>query len=143
MKKAIALVILLMFAPFACYNTYYISMDELRSLESSETGSKTVRAGDLTIEVTQSTRLFVRALDGKRYPITPFNFKLTRSQLVAPDRDYIFMLNELEKRGEIDLLSTWKTAGLIALAGAAVTGIIIVTVATAGRKSFSSPGGGQ
>ncbi len=90
-------------------------------------------------KVTGPPRLFVRDVDNRRYMITPYNFKLTNSQLVASDRDYIFMLNSLAGGGdgEVDLLSTPKTVLLIGAGAAAVAGIIVVTVLTAGQKSFT------
>lgn len=138
MKKLVALLVVLTFSSFACYTSYHISMDQLKELQSSDQAVKIVDTEEgKKVEVSQNTRLFVRAVDGKRWPITPFNFKVTNSQLVASDRDYIFMTNQLKPKGEIDLLSTFKTVGLIGLGAAAVTGLIIVTVATAGKKSFS------
>ncbi|MBM4370869.1 MAG: hypothetical protein FJ098_04400, partial [Deltaproteobacteria bacterium] len=81
-------------------------------------------------------RLFVRDLDGRRYRVTPYNFRIINQQLVASDRDYIFMMNQLKPKAEVELLSTWKTVGLVSLGAAAVTGLILATVLTAGRKSF-------
>ena len=139
MKKLVALLVVLTFGSFACYTSYHISMDQLKELQASDQAVKIVDTEEgKKVEVSQNTKLFVRAVDGKRWPITPFNFKVTNSQLVASDRDYIFMTNQLKPKGEIDLLSTFKTVGLIGLGAAAVTGLIIVTVATAGKKSFSS-----
>lgn len=139
MKKLVALLMVLTFGSFACYTSYHISMDQLKELQASDQAVKIVNTEEgKKVEVNQNTRLFVRAVDGKRWPITPFNFKLTDSQLVASDRDYIFMANQLQSKGEIDLLSTFKTVGLIGLGAVVVTGIIAYTVATAGQKSFSN-----
>ena len=138
MKKLVALLMVLTFGSFACYTSYHISMDQLKELQASDQAVKIVNTEEgKKVEVSQNTRLFVRAVDGKRWPITPFNFKVTNSQLVASDRDYIFMTNQLQPKGEIDLLSTFKTVGLIGLGAAGVTLLIVVTVATAGQKSFS------
>ena len=138
MKKLVALLMVLTFGSFACYTSYHISMDQLKELQASDQAVKIVDTEEgKKVEVSQNTRLFVRAVDGKRWPITPFNFKVTNSQLVASDRDYIFMTNQLQPKGEIDLLSTFKTVGLIGLGAAGVTLLIVVTVATAGQKSFS------
>lgn len=138
MRKLVALLLILSFASFACYSTYSISMDQLRELQVADQNNKIVQSTDGTpIEVTTDTRLFVRDNTGKKYPITPYNFKVTNSQLVASDRDYIFMLDQITDKGEIELLSTFKTVGLIALGAGAAVGLIIVTVATAGKKSFN------
>jgi hypothetical protein len=141
MKKLVALLVLLSFASFACYNTYRVGIDTMKQLQTADGGNaKVVESKEgKNIEVTRSTRLFVRDVDSKRYMITPYNFKLTNSQLVASDRDYIFMLNSLTGGGdgEVDLLSTPKTVLLIGAGAAAVAGIIVVTVLTAGQKSFA------
>jgi len=122
------------FASFACYSTYSISMDQLKELQAD--GNKVVNSVDGDpIEVTSDTRLFVRDDTGKKYPITPYNFKVTGSQLVASDRDYIFMLDQISDKGEIELLSTFKTVGLITLGAGAAVGLIVVIAATAGTKS--------
>lgn len=136
MRKLVALLLVLSFASFACYSTYSISMDQLRELQVADQNNKVVESEGKSIEVTTDTRLFVRDTNGKKYPITPYNFKITSSQLVASDRDYIFMLDQITDKGEIELLSTFKTVGLIALGAGATVGLIIVTVATAGQKSF-------
>jgi len=137
MKKLVALLLVVLFGASACYNTYYVSMDQLKELQSSEQGTAVVNTSEgEKVEVTRSSRLFVRDVDGKRYPITPFNFKVTASQLVASDRDYIFMLNQLNPNGEISLLSTPKTIALIGFGALSVAGLIAATVVTAGEKSF-------
>jgi hypothetical protein len=109
-------------------------MDQLKELQAD--GNKVVNSVDGDpIEVTSDTRLFVRDDTGKKYPITPYNFKVTGSQLVASDRDYIFMLDQISDKGEIELLSTFKTVGLITLGAGAAVGLIVVIAATAGTKS--------
>jgi hypothetical protein len=142
MKKLVALLVLLSFASFACYNTYHVNIDTMKQLQTAEGGSEQVvdTQEGKNVEVNRSTRLFVRDVDNKRYMITPYNFKLTASQLVASDRDYIFMLNSLKGggEGEVDLLSTPKTVLLIGAGAAAVAGLIVVTILTAGQKSFTA-----
>lgn len=140
MKRITAAIVLIAFATVGCYNTYRIPRTELAKLQSSETGQEVVR--DLEgkeILVKDDTRLYVRSKGGKRYPITPFNFRLTESQLVAPDRDYILDLNSLEEQGEVDHVSTWKTATLIGVGAAALAGLIVLTVISA-RGKYSSEG---
>jgi hypothetical protein len=138
MKKLVALLVVLTFTSLACYNTYHITMEQLKSLQTSDEGKEVVDTREaVKVEVVQDTRLSVRDVDGKKYPITPFNFKITSSQLVASDRDYIFMLDQLEPEADIQLFSTWKTVGLIALGMGAVGGLIAGIIATAGTKSFT------
>jgi hypothetical protein len=136
MKKIIALMVIFSFSSLACYNTYYISRDELKKIQSSEETSVTVKSvTNESIQVKEDSRLFVRSLGGKKYQITPFNFKLTESQVVASDRDYILMLDELKENGEVENVSTWKTAGLITLGLGAVTGLIMAFILTQGQKT--------
>ena len=75
------------------------------------------------IVVERGTNVFVRSVGGRRYQLTPFNFKLTRSQLVASDRDTLLMKSEIDEY-EVDLLSTPLTVVLIS-AGVAVAGGLI------------------
>ena len=139
MYKIAALLVLVSFGSFACYNTYYVDMDDLQKIQSVESGTKVALPThkDEKVVVAPATRLFVRDVNGKRYPITPYNFRMINQQLVASDRDYIFMMNQLKPKAEVELLSTFKTVGLIGLGAAAVTGLILATILTAGRKSFS------
>jgi hypothetical protein len=138
MKKLIAALIAVTMFTSSCYSTYYVTMDDLEKIQSSEQGPRVVlNTEDGTkVAVESGSKLFVRDVDNKRYQITPYNFRMINQQLVASDRDYIFMMNQLKPKAEVDLLSTWKTVGLISLGVGAVTGLVVVTALTAGRKSF-------
>lgn len=137
MKRAVALTLILSLTAMGCYSTYQIPRDELQKLQTSESGSATVKGVDGDdIAVDYDTRLYVRSKGGKRYPITPFNFKMTESQLVASDRDYILDMNGLEEAGEVDHMSIWKTA-LLGTLGGLVLGGIIVWAVIEGRSSGS------
>lgn len=140
MYKIAALLVLVSFGSYACYNTYYVDMDELQTIQSAEKGTKIALPTnkDEKVVVAPATRLFVRDVNGKRYQITPYNFRIINQQLVASDRDYIFMMNQLKPKAEIELLSTWKTVGIVGLGAAAVAGLIVATIVTAGRKSFDN-----
>jgi len=139
MTRVVAAAVAVTFLAAGCYNTYVIPRSELATLQAApEGGSATVKDDEGTnVVVKDDTRLFVRSKGGKRYPITPFNFKMTESQLVASDRDYILDLNGLKDTAEVDHVSTWKTVGLIGLGAAAVAGLVVLTVLTAGSKSQS------
>jgi hypothetical protein len=135
MKRVVALLLVVSFLSAGCYNTYVISREELGKLQNSEAGLETVKDKDGdAIVVKDDTRLFVRSKGGKRYPITPFNFKMTESQLVASDRDYILDLNGIKDDAEVDHPSTFKTVALISLGVAVVAGLVVVTVLTAGKR---------
>ncbi|MBM4386157.1 MAG: hypothetical protein FJ088_00365 [Deltaproteobacteria bacterium] len=144
MIKSVALIVLTSFTLVSCYNTYYISVDNLKTLQRCEQ-DKGCQNNEITLNsienepllIKDDTKLFVRSKGGKNYPITPFNFKMTeQGQLVASDRDYLLPVSDLEENGEVKYVSTFKTAGLIALGVAAVTGLIIAVIVTSGQKSF-------
>lgn len=149
-----------------CYNTFVVPQDEFRKLQSatalSEDGilqerykdnpddfAKLLNRAEADVVVVGSvkneqvgvgrdTRLYVRSDGGRRYQLTPFNFSMVSSQLVASDRDTLLPMSTL-KAYEVDLLSTGKTVVLVAAAVAAAGGFIAAIVASAGNKSF----GGQ
>ena len=144
-----------------CYNTYVVPSIEFRKLQSREALSqdRTIQekisedegkvllsrgANDPVavktlngkqVAVTRDTRIFARSQGGRRYQVTPFSFSMYGSQLVASDRDTLTPLASL-KSYEVDLLSTGKTAGMIAAGVAVATGFIVYIVATSGQASF-------
>lgn len=121
----------LMAALTGCFNTYRVGEEEFRSLQTAEQIPRTVTSvsGEQVV-VDRETPIYVRSVGGRRYPITPFNFKMSGSQLVASDRDTLLALGEIQSY-EVDLLSTPKTVGLIALGVAVATGLIVFTVVSA------------
>lgn len=132
MKRLVALTVVVTLFAMGCYNTSLIPRSELKTLQDRpENGVATVKDLDgKDVEVKDDTNLFVRSNGGKRYPITPFNFKATDSQLVASDRDYILDMNGLKDNAEVDHPSTWKTA-LWITAGVIIAGGLIGTIAWA------------
>lgn len=137
-KRLVGSLTILLFLSAACYNTYYISRDQLAELQAVEgEESKAVQSVEgEEVVVERDTRLAVRSDGGLRYPLSPFNFKLTASQLVASDRDTLVALTDLREEAEVQHLSTWKTVGLISLGVAAAAGLIVGLVLTGGEKSF-------
>jgi hypothetical protein len=142
MKRVVSAVLVVSMFGLGCYNTYTVPRSQLSNLqEVPESGQATVQdTSGKEIVVKEDTRLYVRSQGGKRYPITPFNFKMTESQLVASDRDYILDVNSLKENAEVDHMSTWKTAlwiaGGVALAGTLI-GLIAWASATSGGSSNS------
>lgn len=164
MKRLTALVLIGMLGCGlgGCYNTYVVPTIELRRLQSPEAlmndqvlqdkidveevkklvnraakdpVAVTTEAGP-KVAVMPETKIFVRSMGGRRYRVTPFNFRIAGSQLVASDRDTLMPLASI-KTNEIDLLSTGKTAGIIAVGVGAVAGVIAAIVSSSGQKSFS------
>lgn len=121
----------------ACFNTYDVPREEFERLQASEDIPLTVKskAGEAVL-VDRDTNIYVRSVGGRRYPITPFNFKMTSSQLVASDRDTLLALGEIEDY-EVDHFSEVQTGLIIGVGVAAVTALIVVTALTAGEKTFS------
>lgn len=139
MKRVIAASLVVSMLGLGCYNTYSIPRSELATLqEVPEAGQATVKDADgKEVVVKEDTRLYVRSQGGKRYPITPFNFKMTESQLVASDRDYILDTNGLKDNAEVDLMSNVKT-GLWIAGGVAIFGTIVGLIAWASATSGGS-----
>jgi hypothetical protein len=135
LRKVVASVVLVSFVTSVgsgCYNRYYVPMSELQKLQSSETGTATVQdTKNRTITVKETDRLAVRSVGGKRYPLTPFNFQITESQLVASDRDYILDLNSLRPQAEVERLNKWQTATLVTLGVLAIGGVLGLAVYSA------------
>ena len=139
MRKVVASMLVMSLLSLGCYNTYLVPRSELATLqEVPESGQATVRdTRGNEVVVKDDTRLFVRSTGGKRYPITPFNFRLSESQLVASDRDYILDVNGLQEQAEVDQMSKWKT-GLWIAGGVAVFATIVGLIAWASATSGGS-----
>ena len=135
-----AIITVVVFAVTAtgCFNTYHFDREEFSKLQRSTKPVVVVKSkGGSQVAVDANTALYVRSNGGRRYPVSAFNFKLSESQLVASDRDTLLMVNEL-KSYEADHLSTWQTVLLIAGGAAAVAGIIVGVVVSAGDKATFS-----
>jgi len=119
-----------------CFNTYRVTPEEFARLQASDEIPLAIdtSSGEKVL-VDRETNIFVRSVGGRRYPVTPYNFKMTSSQLVASDRDTLLALGEIDKY-EVDLFSQTQTIVLIAAGVAAVAGLIVITAITAGSKSF-------
>lgn len=141
MKRLVSLALVFSMLALGCYNTYRIPTSQLEALQAPPEQGDSITVTDekgQQVQVKDDSRLFVESDGGKRYPITPFNFKLTESQLVASDRDYILARDGLKDGGEIELVSTWKWAlgitGGVVLAGALI-GLIAWAATTSGGES--------
>ena len=119
-----------------CFNTYTLTAEEFGRLQRPDEVPKVVSSEQgASVAVTRETPIYVRSTGGRRYPVTPFNFKLTKNQLVASDRDIIMFVSDLQSY-EVDLLSTGKTAILGAVGVAITVGLIAATLATAGEQQL-------
>lgn len=123
-----------------CYSTYQVPREEFAKLQRSEDTSplEVVQTGDGEgVEVDRDTNIYVRSVGGRRYQVTPFNFKMTQSQLVASDRDTLLRLDEIDDY-EVDHLSVGWTTTIVALGAAAAAGLIVAIIATSGDKTLSN-----
>jgi len=119
-----------------CFNTYNLTREEFERLQRPDEIPTVVSSEQgVSVAVTRDTPIYVRSIGGRRYPVTPFNFKLTRNQLVASDRDLLLMVRELGGY-EVDLLSTGKTAILGATGIAVAVGLIAATLLSAGEQQL-------
>ncbi len=142
MKRLVAVVLVFSMLGLGCYNTYQISGEQLEQLQVPPESGNSMTVVDVkgqAVEVKDDTRLFVTSEGGRRYPITPFNFKQTESQLVASDRDYILARDGLREGAQIEQVSTWKWA-LGVTGGVVLAGTIIGLIAWAAASSGTSQG---
>lgn len=132
----------LVLAGSGCFNTYELERDEFAKLQEPDEVPKVVKSkSGKKVLVDRQTAVYARSEGGRRYRVTPFDFKMTGSQLVASDRDTLLMTRNLDSY-EVDLLSTTKTALLISGGVAVAAGFIVGVVVTAGESSFGGGAGG-
>jgi hypothetical protein len=122
-----------------CYNTYRVTQVEFAKLQQAPAGNAQVQTvtdqAGTEVAVAESTGIYVRSRGGRRYPVTPFNFQMSQSQLVASDRDTLLRMDELVSY-EVDHLSTWKTALLVSGGVLALAGVITAVIVTADTDTY-------
>ena len=124
-------------AQFGCYNTYSVSLEELAKAQETAGKSSAVKlktAADEEVVVTESSKIGVTDTDGAYHAISPFNFTLTSSQLVAPDEDFLIPVSAIQT-GNVKVVSGSKTAWLVAGAIVALVGAGAVIAFTAEEKT--------
>lgn len=128
----------MMIAQFGCYNTYRVTLDELgKAQEGGSTSAVKVatEAGEAVV-VTENTKLGVTDNSGTYRSISPFNFTLTRGQLVAPDEDLLLSRDNIAT-GNVKVVSGTKTALLVAGGLAVIVGgALFVTLTAEEEKGF-------
>lgn len=132
---AMAMGALLLLGQLGCYNTYNISWDELSKVqEGSENSAVKVKTAEgPEIDVTANSKIGVTDKGGKYHQISPFNFTLTRGQLVAPDEDLLLLKSEIDT-GNVKQVSGTKTA-LLVVAGVAVLAAGVIYVASTAEEA--------
>jgi len=138
MRKSIALTLVTLVCQLGCYNTYNISLDELgKAAEGGSNAAVKVKTEDgQEIIVTENTKIGVTNKQDQYYAISPFNFTMTRGQIIAPDEDLLIAKQNI-RTGNVKQVSGTKTA-LIVLAGlgAVVGGALYVTLTAEEDKGF-------
>ena len=126
-----AMISILCILQVGCYNTYTVSLDELRNIQESDGESfksiNTTEGGQLT--VTENSRVGIVDNTGSYRPISPFNFTIGNTQLVAPDDDLLIATAQIQEANIkiIDPTNTLLVVGgsLLAVVGAAAAMILL------------------
>lgn len=139
MKKLITAVLLGCFCATACYNSFTINNDELKKLQAGNDAEYIQIAAESgeTIEVSGGNPLTVITSDTSEYHITPFNFILSETQLVAPDYDLLLASDQLVN-AEVKEISYGKTFGLVGGIMAVTIGLFVGISLIAGNGSGMS-----
>jgi hypothetical protein len=115
-----ALVSLIAATQLGCYNTYTVSMDELKTVQESDGATfKSIETeSGMKVTITENSRVGVTTVDGVYHPISPFNFTLSELQLVAPDEDLLLARPQIANANIklIDPTMTTVLVGGVALA---------------------------
>jgi hypothetical protein len=121
-----ALVSLIAAAQLGCYNTYTVSMEELKKVQESDGATfKSIETeGGRQVAITENSRVGVTTTDGAYYPISPFNFTLSELQLVAPDEDLLLARPQIQQ-ASIKLIDPTMTTALVGGVAAALIGGLV------------------
>ena len=118
-----------------CFVHYHVSQEEFSKVSSGAQAPQTLASSQgEELEITGSSRLAVQSTGGREYLVTPYNFELTGSQLVAGDRDTLLRLDEIDDF-EVQTLNIPAIVALSVLAAQILAGAIAITVVTAGTSS--------
>jgi hypothetical protein len=143
-RRIIAVALLLSFTQLACYNRHVIETDELAKLESGverqeqvsvysdcsgkAKSEKAKKQKCRQIKVSATNPVSVMTKDGQEHRVTPFNFMMSKSQLVSPEYDKLLPRDNI-KEAEVRRFSTWKTVGtIVGVSGAAIGTFVAISV---------------
>ncbi len=137
-KVLAAVLAVAMVAASGCYNTYNVSLDELGKVAEGSGTASTAAVSLATEEgeqvvVSENTKIGVTEADGTYHPVSPFNFTLTRGQLVAPDEDLLLSRSDIST-GNVKLVSGGKTAALVITGVVALAGLGVAVALSADEK---------
>ena len=138
LRKLFAILMVLGVAQIGCYNTYNISLDELgKAQEGGSLGAVKVKTENgQDIVVSENTKIGFTTKDGTYLAISPFNFTMTPTQIIAPDQDLLWSVKDIGS-GNVKQVSGTKTV-LVVVAGlaAVVGGALWVTLTAEEEKGF-------
>lgn len=128
--------VLLLVMVQGCYSGYAIKREDLAKLQSGtkERAVKLEAEDGEELVIVEGTGIEVTDQDGLSYRLQPFGFKVTSTQIVAPEQDLVLPLGFVD-RVEVQKLNTWGTVGLFGLSVAAAAGMVVGIVATAGEDT--------
>jgi hypothetical protein len=106
-----------MITQVGCYNTYNLTLDELGKAQEGGTNAavKVKTDSGQEIVVTENSKIGVTTKGGAYFGISPFNFTMTRGQIIAPDEDLLLAKQNIAT-GNVKQVSGAKTA-LVVLTG--------------------------
>ena len=129
---SLALIISLLTLQTGCYNTYSVKLEEFQKIqESYDSSFKQVKTtNDISVTITENSRVGVTSKSGRYYPISPFNFSINENQLVAPDEDLLLEMKDIESMN-VKIINTTSTSLLVAGVAVALIGAAVgITLAT-------------
>ena len=134
-KVAATILVLLLATSMGCYNTYNITLDEMAKAQEGGGAAavKVTTSEGEDVVVTETTKIGVMDTEGGYHAVSPFNFILTRGQLVAPDEDLLLNRSEIST-GNVKLVSGGKTAALVISGVVALAGLGAFVALTAPEK---------
>ncbi len=110
--RTVAVIGTVLIVSSGCYSRHTITTDELEKLESGQIAERVeVEADDGVVTVRATTPIQVLTADGG-HNISPFNFSLSDTQLVAPDYDLLLPRDAVEG-ARVSEFAKGKTIGLI------------------------------
>lgn len=96
--RATAALALVSSMQIGCYSAFRISNDELQTLTSGHIAERvdvTTESGEV-VEISATSPIEVRTVDGARYNVSPFNFTFDQNGLIAPDYDLLLQRDEVD-----------------------------------------------
>lgn len=135
-KISLLLLPTLLLAAAGCYSGHAIKKADLSKIHSGASEKvvklKALEGEDLV--VAEDTGVEVIDVDGLSYRLQPFTFKVTTTQLVAPEQDLVLPLGTID-RVEVRQLNTLGTVALFSAGVVAGAAIVVGIALSAGEDT--------